>query len=398
MVVRLRCEESSAGAQSNLAVAHSHLRWRKVGTQSHVSGLRLLGSCCRPMEQFPICSELDTITDSAMDRSDYPHLSRLADNEELWTAFHDFDRILSNSRQRLPGVDTATEIIDVGRELHALAFEHFHLILVFRSKIKELARGTLSALSDENHVVLFNLARAFMEHTSSLAYQDQALQKAISDISSKHNATKIKNSIAIHRNVTRCLYYGGQGSPVEVARIHVNDLLKALGKVYENASSHYDSLCEFVHPNYGSNTLVSSGDLASGRIGIPSDLLLPEIRLAGDVIERCAEIVFELVFNGTRCLAKIDNWITIAGRSDAKISQLFSLRSAHTGDGKTKDTAIFFNKARTHQESIEAFYKYLEDEGLEMLKRQMAAIESGFLFELVVTSSRHLWVKYKMPR
>ena len=28
---------------------------------------------------------------------------------------------------------------------------------------------------------------------------------------------------------------------------------------------------------------------------------------------------------------------------------------------------------------------------------QMAAVESGFLFDIVVTSSRHLWVKYKMP-
>jgi hypothetical protein len=177
----------------------------------------------------------------------------------------------------------------------------------------------------------------------------------------------------------------------------VKELIRALEKVYEGASSYYDSLCEFVHPNYGSNTLVSSGDLASGKIGIPPHLLVREIRLARDVIERCAEIDWELVLSGTRSLTKIDSWIRIAGRGDAKISQLFSLRSADTGDGKTKETAIFFSKARTHREAIEAFYKYIEDEGLEMHGRQQAGIENGFLFDIVSTSDGPLWVKYKVP-
>jgi hypothetical protein len=332
-----------------------------------------------------------------MDRSDYPHLSKLVDNEELWMAVHDFDRILSNSRQRIPDIQIESAILGIAHELHELAFEHFHLILVFRFKTRELARGIFDAILASNYVVLFNMARAFLEHTASFAYQDQALQRAVVEISSRQSADQIWETIANHRNTTRRLYYGGEGSPIQVNRIHVNDLLKALEKMSENAISHYDSLCEFVHPNYGSNTLVSSGDLASGKIGIHSDLLLAEARLAREIIERYAEIDSQLVLSGTGSLITISSWVTIASRGGAKISQIFSLRTAHTGDGETKETAIFFNKARTHEEAIKAFYKYIEDKGLTINARQMAGIENGFLFDIVNTSNGLLWVRYRMP-
>jgi len=86
----------------------------------------------------------------------------------------------------------------------------------------------------------------------------------------------------------------------------------------------------------------------------------------------------------------------IASRTDAKVSTIFSLRSAYTGDGNSKETAIFFHKARTNHEQAAAFYKYLEDNKLEMHRRQVAAVENGYILELVIVTNRHLWVKYTM--
>jgi hypothetical protein len=158
----------------------------------------------------------------------------------------------------------------------------------------------------------------------------------------------------------------------------------------------YNSLCEFVHPNYGSNALVSSGKLASGNIGSNSELLVTESGLAREIIERCADIDSKLVFSSTRSLIKISNWIAIAARPGTKSSQIFSLRTGYRGDGSTKETAIFFEKARTHHEAMEAFYKFLTAEGLEMQSRQVAGVEEGFLFDIVSTSQGPLWVKYRM--
>ena len=331
-----------------------------------------------------------------MEKADYPHLSRLVDTNELWEHVRDFDHLLSQSKKDLPDAIKKGDAAEIAQQLHQLAFEHFYLTLVFRFKAKEIARGVFAAVTDENYVVLFNLARAFMEHTASLAYQGEALQKAINDISTKQNTDQIQGSISAHRKVTQRLYYGGEGSPSHVRHVHVNDLLKSLDRIYENALQRYASLCEFVHPNYGSNTLVSSGKLASGEIGTRPDSLLSESQLAQEVIERCAEIDSQLMLTSTRSLVKLGNWIANAGRSDAKLSQLFSLRTGYIGDGKAKETAICFEKARTHYEAKEAFSIYLQREGLEMRASQIASVEDGFLFEIVATNHGSLWVKYKM--
>lgn len=327
----------------------------------------------------------------------FPRLARLVNNDELWAAFQDFDRILSESKQRLPIEQHESPTNKIAHALHEFAFDHFHLTLVFRFKAKEIGRGIFRANEDKNPVVLFNLARALVEHTASLAYQDQALRKSIDDISSKHNIEQILNSILSHKAIAQRLYYGGDGSPIPMKRIHVNDLLGALEKIDTSMKSIYDRLCEFVHPNYSSNTLVSSRDLASGRIGIPTGVLSPELQFAQEAIEKCAGIESELIFSSTKSFVQIGDWVTISVQPGTKISNIFSVRSSHAGDGRTKESAIFFSKARTHHEAIQAFYAYLEKEGIELHNRQMAGVENGFLYDIAKTSRGDLWVKYKMP-
>ena len=331
-----------------------------------------------------------------MDGIDYPNLARLVNNDELWEAVRDFDRILADSRERLLDFQDESPSAKIGHKLHEFVFDHLHLTFVFRFKAKEIARGIFVSLKEKNHVVLFNLARAFVEHTSSLAYQNHVLGKAVTDISSKQDLDQILNSINAHRDVARRLYYGGQGSPIIMKRIHINDLLDALAKLYVEAPSHYERLCEFVHPNYGSNTLVSSGDLASGKIGISTDALAPELRFVREVIEQCADIDAQLIFSSTRALAQISDWVSISSRGGVNVSQIFSLRSAYSGDGRTKDSAIFFSKSRTYHEALMAFYSYMKKEGMVLRNSQTAVIENGFLFKIVSTDRGEIWIKYKI--
>ncbi len=121
-----------------------------------------------------------------------------------------------------------------------------------------------------------------------------------------------------------------------------------------------------------------------------------ELSLARSVIERYAALDWELVISGTRNLSRIDNWISIASSEGAKLSQLFSVRVAHFGDGKSKETAIHFKKARTHNEAIQAFYKYLEQRGITLHERRLAGVEDEFLFDIALTDQGPLWVKYRI--
>jgi hypothetical protein len=327
---------------------------------------------------------------------DYPNMSRMIQNDELWAHLKDFDKIVTFSEEKLPPSDAMTDSAKVARLLHAFFFEHFHATSVFRYKTREIARGIFDAETQRNIVVVFNLARAFMEHTASLAFQDQALKKAVDDISNKQVFSQIESCISRHRQIAERLYYGGEGNPKSAKRIHVNDLLAALVDIYHEAGSDYAKLCEFVHPNYGSNLLVSSGTLASGAIGVPSDLMSSELSFAHDVVERCAELDVKIIMRNAAYLANVQNWIEAASQKGAKLTQIFSTREAHEGDGKSKETAIFFKKARTHLEAMQAFYKFLSEQGCTMHRRQQAAIEDGFLFDIVLTDKGPLWVKYRI--
>lgn len=212
-----------------------------------------------------------------MKSEEYPKLSRLMENDELWHHVKDFDTLLDRSKARLPLDEGGNETVKVAHLLHELAYAHFFSTLVFRFKTREIARGIFDAETQCNLVVLFNLTRAFMEHTASLAFQNQALEKAVSDIETKQVFDQVDRTIRKHRKIVDRLYYGGESGPKDAKRLHTNDLLEALAKVDERAARDYATLCEFVHPNYGSNLLVSSGELSSGSIGIPSESLTKEL-------------------------------------------------------------------------------------------------------------------------
>jgi hypothetical protein len=122
-------------------------------------------------------------------------------------------------------------------------------------------------------------------------------------------------------------------------------MIKSLAVRLESARSEYDALCEFVHPNYGSNKLVSSGQLGSGQIRSHAEGLGPELSKVHWLIERCAILVDD-DFNKetTFYLTRIGSWIEIACQDGAKLGQVFSVRGAVSGDGRTKETAVLFKK------------------------------------------------------
>lgn len=329
----------------------------------------------------------------ALKSPSHPYLSRLLDRDEAWALLGDFDALMKAADQRIDAFSNPTDAVEAAKLLHGFARDHFHLFLVGQYKIREIARGISAALESRNETVLFNLTRSFVEHTAALAYQLRTLEKAVHELPKKIDLENLRATIGQHHEAARRLYYN------EKAEVHVHDMIEALATRLEAARREYDALCEFVHPNYGSNKLVSSGQLGSGQIRSHAEELGPDLTKTHWLIERCAMLVDD-DFNKetTLYLTRIGSWIEIACQDGAKLSQLFSVRGAGSGDGRTKETAILFKKARTHQEALEAFYGFLKAEKLMMLSRRTAAVEEGFLYDEVTTDKGPLWVKYRMPK
>ena len=80
--------------------------------------------------------------------------------------------------------------------MHDFARDHHHLLLVGQYKIREIGRGIRSTLESKNETVLFNMTRAFVERTAALAYQINALEKAVADLPKKTDLRGFRETIA----------------------------------------------------------------------------------------------------------------------------------------------------------------------------------------------------------
>lgn len=221
----------------------------------------------------------------------------------------------------------------------------------------------------------------------------RALQRAVEEFPKKTERKAIEAAIGRHRKAAQLLYHN------EKASVHVHDMIKALTTRFENVRREYDVLCEFVHPNYGSNRLVSSGQLGSGQIRSHAKELGPDLTRMHWLIERCLMLTDD-EFNKEIAvhLGRIASWVEIACEHGAELSQMFSVRGATSGDGLSKETAICFHRARTFFEEREAaFSEYLKAKKLVMSTRRLAAVEKGILYDEVLTDKGILWVKYRVP-
>ena len=94
----------------------------------------------------------------------------------------------------------------------------------------------------------------------------------------------------------------------------------------------------------------------------------------------------------------LDSRIEIASRDGERPGTVFSKKGlSHQGDGKSRETAMQFTKARSHGEAVEMIYRYIEQEKLQLTgPRQTMAVADGFLFEVFQTSKGPVWFKTKM--
>lgn len=289
----------------------------------------------------------------------------------------------------------------VSKRLYYIADNTFYCVELFNYKFSLLAQGIIHAIETENPLSLANNTRSLLEQLAVLIYLVNNISKMIEDLKDQGCIEKIDKIISKSESVLNRVY-SGEGKKKSKSKndeaIHVNDAIKELSKDILDASETYDYLCEFVHPNYGNNVLVSSGQLGKGRIekeGLNSKNI--------QSIIMCSYSIFEFL-NTRRLFHPIITWninhlVELCFQKGAKITNVFSEKKPiASGDGKTKETALHFKNARTSQEAMKLQYKYLEDMGCSIHpsnRKNMGMIDDHIL-DLWSTHLGDIWFKTPM--
>ncbi|MFL9895925.1 hypothetical protein [Paraburkholderia sp. RL17-381-BIF-C] len=288
--------------------------------------------------------------------------------------------------------------------LYYIADHSFYCIQLFDYKYYLLAKGMLNGLRENNPLSLANNCRSLLEQVATLSYCMQAVEEMLEKLKDQGSLEKVNQIISKAENALQRTYAGqGKRDPSMPGpeAIHVNSAIKILEGKVGDAISSYDYLCEFVHPNYGNNFLVSAGEIGKGKINSRnnSDETIIRIASIGLSLLEFSNQVNELLYPSLTWRAH--HLVELCLRKGAKITNIFSTKKpSPEGDGKTKETAFFFKNARTAQEAMDLSYRYLLEAGYNNLttsSRVNGGIEREggelFIYDRWNTKDGEIWFK-----
>jgi hypothetical protein len=321
--------------------------------------------------------------------------------QENFKFLNDFDRAMRGRAQRLPKRESVESVAELAWSLYELCRNHFFVLRVEVLKLTQIAHGILWAIKAKNPTVQFSLTRGLLEHTAALAFQISKIRRIQDDLARHGDLKTLIEAIQAHQTIVHRIFYGQspQKRGDHLRQFHINDCRESMRDDYPEEPAVYDTLSEFVHPNYGSNYLVSSGTLGkAAALGISTSAYIKEIEFANACAIRCLDLADKYETEASALLIKLDSRVEIASRPGERVAAVFSTKGlAHEGDGQTRDTAICFIKARSHGESVEMIYRYLQQERLNLVSpRQTVDVRDDFLYEVFPTDRGTLWVKTKM--
>lgn len=295
------------------------------------------------------------------------------------------------------GVNVSSEYKDIAISFEDLLEKFFFVTLVNRRKIDGINSLIGFSIDSKNSIALAQGIRALLEHACVLAMISNEIGKLKKGLEGLNEFSKIKSLLNKSDSfIYRC--YFGKSSKVQPDKakqaVHINDGLSLLKDKLPNIDKDYDYLCEFVHPNHGSNLLVSTSDIDQYIISIVSNFDREEIMRMIVIGNRTLETIENdqsFIYSMIGILSTIANRFTIKG---AKLSNVFSVRKPEIkGDGKTKETALLVSNGRGAVEEIEFIYGYFEKHSYQIYGRVVADMSEDFIYDLYDTNMGKVWVK-----
>jgi hypothetical protein len=343
-------------------------------------------------------------------RIQFGHLSDFKELEEHLSLLWKFEAELDKQISALKEIQTKQELIlDRGPVLGDLTImliraKNYYLFLnrILDVKVRYLLESVITSLNSQNHLAFCLAARSLVEHASSVAYVHRYTQNRLAELLGATEKGKVEKILHTLENAFRRAFLGtrffkqkGLVDSLSVATLRK----KYLEKDIPQAGDIYGFLCDFVHPNFGSNILVSRGDPDSGVVDIPFADTTPILKQA---LSFCTIMIRYIRECQTYSLAtigsKFDAYISRALHNEFALADVFrELTTRHIGNGTTKDDAILFIDAVVHSEFIELQYRFLEESGAVLTgERQLDGIWDGFVYDVWTTSSGQLWFRTPM--
>ncbi|RLD17241.1 MAG: hypothetical protein DRI36_04350, partial [Caldiserica bacterium] len=280
-------------------------------------------------------------------------------------------------------------------ELCILKNQYVFIWLIIKTKIKYLMDTLIYSLNNDNHLILALISRSLIEHAASLSYLLKWTQSKLEELSGLEDYEDINKIIENLCEVYKKIFYGTRFFKKEglVEAVNVLTLIDYLSKEIKDIRKYYDYLSDFVHPNFGSNVLVISGELGEGVVG-------PSIEEKKEIVEGILQIVGGVIeylrykiFDFTRLGLMINNYLQRVLHPEIDLSTLFKEPPfEYIGDGKSKETAIFFTKAKTRADHIILQHKFLRQKGIEE-KYIFTQIDEGNAYDIYKTPKGDIWFK-----
>lgn len=276
--------------------------------------------------------------------------------------------------------------------------QYLFLVHVIEAKLTYLMRSMVHALNTDNHLLLALCVRSLIEHSASLCYLVHSTRTFLDNVSGSRDFRTINAKLEELRSVYVRMFYGTRFFKKEglVDALQVGKLLdKYLASEVADIRTAYNFLSDFVHPNFGSNVLVSSGELGEGIIDPPiedkKEIIEQVLRITATLIEYLEQKTLDFARAGIQ----LDDWLHRALHPSTSLSTLLiDITPEFVGDGAAKQTAIFFTNARTHLEHTSMQERYIKQFGLQIVgQRYTAAIEDGFIYDVYPTRTGTLWFK-----
>jgi len=178
------------------------------------------------------------------------------------------------------GANVSSEYKDIAISFEDLLEKFFFVTLVNRRKIDGINSLIGFSIDSKNSIALAQGIRALLEHACVLAMISNEIGKLKKGLVGLNEFSKIKSLLNKSDSfIYRC--YFGKSSKVQPDKakqaVHINDGLSLLKDKLPNIDENYDYLCEFVHPNHGSNLLVSTSDIDQYITSIVSNFDREEI-------------------------------------------------------------------------------------------------------------------------
>lgn len=286
----------------------------------------------------------------------------------------------------------------VSKRLFKTADDAVYCTELFNYKFYLLAKGIINAIEDENPLSLANNTRSLLEQLAVFTYLMNNISQMLTNLKDQCSLEKIDKIVSKCEITIKRVYFGEGKKGINSNRdkaIHVNTAMAELSKEIIDADDMYGYLCEFVHPNYGNNLLISSGKLGQGKINRQSN----NSTNVNDLIMHCHTI---FTFLNEKKIAlpllalRISHIVELCFVKGAKITNIFSEKKPiASGDGKTKETAFYFEKARTSPEALKLQYRYLESIGhiIKPMDRRNGGIKDGYVYDVWNTKLGIIWFK-----